>query len=220
VARLLVGALRLRAYSTTQFIIGIDDDDPNYEEYYEIVGHFDPSFARVVTNPRSSIVAIMNQVSHAMMVTHECHLDVIGFMGDDHLPQTQFWDDRLGNAALHVRGVAYGNDLIQGENLPTAVAVDARVIETLGFMAPPTMTHLYVDNFWKDLGQAIDGLIYLPDVIIEHMHPIAGKSSWDDGYKRVNGGEMYQRDAEAYAAYRQVNFANDVSKLIAARSAW
>jgi hypothetical protein len=36
------------------------------------------------------------------------------------------------------------------------------------------------------------------DVVIEHMHPIAGKAEWDEGYIRVNDGSMYATDAKSF----------------------
>jgi hypothetical protein len=44
-------------------------------------------------------------------------------------------------------------------------------------------------------------LTYLEDVIIEHMHPVAGKADWDEGYREVNAQEVYSADALAYNNY-------------------
>jgi hypothetical protein len=88
-----------------------------------------------------------------------------------------------------------------------------------GHMAPATLTHLYVDNYWRDLGQGAGCLRYLPDVIVEHMHPIAGKAEWDDGHVRVNALAMYQRDSDAYADYAGSHLLSDVEKVRALRGA-
>ncbi len=47
-----------------------------------------------------------------------------------------------------------------------------------------------VDNYWRDLGTAAGCLTYLPDAIVEHLHPSAGKAALDEGYGRVNAPEM------------------------------
>ena len=65
------------------------------------------------------------------------------------------------------------------------------------------MKHLYLDNFWKKLGEDLGSLTYLEDVIIEHMHPVAGKAEWDEGYVAVNAQEVYSADALAYRNYIQ-----------------
>lgn len=132
------------------------------------------------------------------------NVPVIGFMGDDHLPRTAKWDLAIQRAANHCQGraVIYGNDLVQGQNLPTAVAITTDIIKKLGYFCPPDMIHLYLDNAWSDIGRATGSFIYLPNVIIEHCHPHAGKGvAWDDRYAEVNGQEMYTLDAAAYAAW-------------------
>jgi hypothetical protein len=68
-------------------------------------------------------------------------------------------------------------------------------------MVPPNMKHLYLDNFWKKLGEDLGSLHYLEDVIVEHMHPVAGKAEWDEGYVAVNAQEVYSADALAYKNY-------------------
>jgi hypothetical protein len=142
----------------------------------------------------------------------------IGFMGDDHCPRTYGWDKAYVDALREMgTGIVYGNDLIQGARLPTQVAMTADIVRALGYMAPPALTHLYVDNFWRDLGTVAGCLRYLPDVTVEHRHPIAGKAEWDEGYRRVNDAAMYERDRLAYVEYQRTQFVADVAKVKALR---
>ena len=104
----------------------------------------------------------------------------------------------------------YGNDLFQRGNLPTQVAMSTAVVRALGHMAPPTLTHLYVDDYWLALGKSAGCITYLPDVIVEHCHPVAGKAEWDAGYARVNDRAMYDRDAAAFTAYWGEHGSRDV----------
>ena len=98
-------------------------------------------------------------------------------------------------------GLVYGNDLIQGENLATAVAMTGNIVQALSGMVPPDMIHLYLDNFWMRLGKDLGALRYIPEVVLEHMHPIAGKAEWDEGYKAVNAKEVYDFDRVALDDY-------------------
>lgn len=129
--------------------------------------------------------------------------EAVGFMGDDHLPRTRGWDDQIMDEldALTPR-IAYGNDLLQGAALPTAVFMQSRIIRALGFMAPPVLRHLYVDNFWKHLGEQLGGLRYRDDVIIEHIHPAAGKTPMDERYRTVNAAEVDTVDRLMWEDYR------------------
>jgi hypothetical protein len=63
------------------------------------------------------------------------------------------------------------------------------------------MRHLYLDNFWLRLGNDLDAIAYLDDVIVEHMHPVAGKAAMDEGYATVNAKEVYLADKIAYDNY-------------------
>jgi hypothetical protein len=137
-------------------------------------------------------------------------------MGDDHRPRHIGWDESYLEALRERPGMVYGNDLIQGAHLPTQIAMSASVVRALGHMAPPTLTHLYVDNYWLALGRAAGCITYLPDVVIEHMHPVAGKAAVDEGYSRVNAPEMYERDSAAFADYLRDNLAREVDLVKAA----
>ena len=115
-------------------------------------------------------------------------------MGDDHLPRTQGWDQALVQAIGLDTGFAYGNDLLQGANLPTAYAMSQNLVNELRGMTFPGCIHLFFDNFVKQLGIDLDCLKYLPNVIIEHLHPVAGKAEMDEGYARVNQPKWYEQD--------------------------
>ena len=177
--------------------VAVDEDDPAVGAYRKILKDA-PDWVSWRLAPRMRMIGTLNH--WALKFIH--HNDVIGFMGDDHRPRTIGWDEKIEITALDP-AVVYGNDLLQGANLPTAVALPSDWIDVLGWMAPPCLTHLWADNFWRELGTELGRLTYLPDVVIEHMHPIAGKSEWDDVYVEVNSGEMYTNDASAYLKFKQ-----------------
>src|SRR5678816_3733039 len=86
----------------------------------------------------------------------------------------------------------------------------------LGYMCPPEFDHLCVDVVWNDWGKTLDRIKYLDDVIIEHMHYLAGKSQMDSGYAQVNSGQMAAHDSAAYRDYHDSGkFQEDVDKLMA-----
>lgn len=136
--------------------------------------------------------------------------DYITFMGDDHLPRFAGWDTKLAMAIGDKPGVAYGNDLLQGENLPTAVTISAGIVEALGWMSPPPLKHLFMDNFWLELGQRLENITYLPDVIIEHLHYTNGKAPADDRYLAVNNSVIHNADADYFTYYRANHFDTDL----------
>ena len=139
--------------------------------------------------------------------------DYFVFMGDDHLPRTQNWDKAFIQALGINTGIVYGNDLLQGENLPTAFGMSRDLVEELQGMTFPGCIHLFFDNFVKQLGIDLNYLKYLPDVIIEHLHPVAGKAEMDEGYARVNQPKWYEEDLLALQKYlRSQEYADLVTK--------
>jgi len=136
--------------------------------------------------------------------------DYICFMGDDHLPRTGGWDTKLAEAIGNEPGIAYGNDLLQGENLPTAVVMSSKIIRATGFMSPPALKHLFLDNYWLAMGQALGNATYLPDVILEHLHYTNGKAEHDERYAAVNNAEMHNGDQAIFAEYIAGKFLDDV----------
>lgn len=129
------------------------------------------------------------------------HFDFFMFMGDDSVPRTQHWDRLIIKPLIGKTGIAYGNDLIQGAELPTACCLTRDIAEGLTKYGWPEATHLYIDNFMKQLGIDIGALYYNPEIIIEHMHPIAKKAKNDEGYMRVNRPELYTDDLLAVQKY-------------------
>lgn len=183
--------------TTAKLHIAVDDSDPLRDAYRKVLYHA-PEWVSWLLVASEGMVSALNYCAMRYVDTE----DVIGFMGDDHRPRGHAWDARILQAMREQNSlIAYANDLLQGANLPTQVAIDTRVIKTLGFMAPPVLGHLYVDNYWKTLGERLQRLTYLPQVVIEHMHPVAGKAKWDEGHLRVNDGSVYERDRIAFDRY-------------------
>lgn len=138
---------------------------------------------------------------------------IVGFMGDDHIPRTEGWDtkiiEKFESFSWGQPGIVYGDDKFQGQNLATAVFMSRSIIQTLGYMCPPDLKHLFVDNFWMDLGKGIENLHYLPDVVIEHLHPLAGKGEWDVTYEECNNPNAVP-DRNAYARYKVLYLKRDI----------
>ena len=202
-----VAALR-RAWTETDAVahltVAVDRDDPECGAYLAVGGD-------IVLGARLRMAGTLNKVALERATRYR----YIGFMGDDHRPRSAGWDDEIRETLQEMgTGIVYGDDLLQGKKLPTAVFMTSNIIRALGYMALPGLIHLYLDNFWLDLGTTADVLRYLPDVVIEHMHPTNGKAPMDAGYAEVNDPAMYAADAETYVTYRRSRrFGADVDKV-------
>jgi hypothetical protein len=192
----------------SRFVAVIDHDDPTLKDYVAMAEDTISLLIDVVPPERSGW---MNSALNYSAERWAQRDDIIGFIGDDHRFRTKGWDRTIETVMDKVGGgFAYGDDLFQGEKLPTAIFISSSVVRALGWFAPPKQRHLYLDDAWKTLGDATDSLYYLPDVVIEHMHPAAGKGEWDPNHVRVNSGEMYQHDRVAYGEWINGEYAKDV----------
>lgn len=209
-ARAVAAAFEKTCTADTELLFAIDMDDPERGGY----GRSLAQRVRLVMDDSTSMVDALNRAA-----VIESSAFAVAFMGDDHRPRSTGWD-RAYLDALHElgTGIVYGNDLLQGRNLPTQAAMTSDIVRALGYMSPPVLTHMYVDNFWLSLGNEAGCIRYLPNVIVEHLHPMAGKSEWDANYDRVNSSGMYERDEAAFRTYiTDGRFDRDVAKVKALR---
>lgn len=169
----------------------IDNDDPKWDEYAK-----SQNYKKLPADNKTGGCAksLNTGAVHLLDITKYPLYDYFVFMGDDHLPRTQGWDKAFIQALGQNTGIVYGDDLLQGSNLPTAFGMSRDLVNELQGMTFPGCIHLFFDNFVKQLGLDLEYLKYLPDVIIEHLHPVAGKAEMDEGYARVNQPKWYEQD--------------------------
>lgn len=198
----LVEAFRATCTADTELHLAVDDNDPRIDEYSDSIRKWlgAPVSMCHVESP-SNMVRALNGTAAANLRPSFAPF-AFAFLGDDHMPRTHGWDAAYLAALREMgSGLVYGDDLLQGERLPTQIAITADIVRAWGWIAPPELAHLYVDNFWLDLGRAAGCIRYLPDVVVEHRHPVARKAAWDAGYDRVNHPDSYERDRLAYEAF-------------------
>jgi len=103
---------------------------------------------------------------------------------DDEVFRTPGWEERyLDIAESHKYAVIWANDLHNRERSPCGFAATNALVRFLKWFAYPRVDNLEVDRVLGDLSQALDIAFYLDDVIIEHMHPVLGKSEIDQTYQ-------------------------------------
>lgn len=209
-------ALHYAELPNTLVVISVDGphDTDQHHAYLEIPGALGDR-VNVISDPtHRGLVGTLNRravqiARYQLMKDHYCRrgdecqrVTHVGFIGDDHRMRTPGWDRRLADAAGDW-GIAYGNDLLRGADLPTAVVMSADLIRVLRKMAPEELWHMYCDDYWMSLGDELGRITYLDDVVIEHLHPSAGKAELDDSYRQTNSPEVFARDADAWLAYVQ-----------------
>ncbi|WP_393075318.1 hypothetical protein [Streptomyces sp. LN704] len=185
----------------TKLVALVDNDDPELAGYQALADRLqDEPMFQMGIGPRLRLGPTLNQAAPKWATRS----DAVGFMGDDHLPRTVGWDGRyLAELERLGTGLVYGNDLIQQAALPTQVAMSSDIIRETGHMVPEGAIHLWLDNAWLALGQALDAITYLPDVVVEHLHPIAGRAEWDAGYAEANADAVSDADRQVFEQWRE-----------------
>ena len=172
--------------SRIELVIYVDEDDiPSHN----------------LTHPMLSITRLVRSRKTMGEMLRACYEksrgDYILVIGDDNLFRTSGWDRLILDAFTHFPdGIAlvYGDDLIQGRNMCTAPAFSRKTCELLGGPCPSEYSAEFIDTHILDLFTKLrcwgyDRIIYLENLVIEHMHHIVGKSEYDETYAHQNTTE-------------------------------
>lgn len=198
--------------ANTKVVFVVDEDDLNLPRYKaKNAGRWE---IFVAPTTRRGMVGALNAAFRSYRDRGLLGF-AIGFQGDDHRPRSIGWDaDYIDQLQDLGTGFVYGNDLYQGQVMPTQIAFTTDIALAVGYMSPPELDHLCVDVVWREWGNAVGKLRYLPDVVVEHMHPLAGKAKNDKEYKAVNSNLMARHDGDAYNGYMDNGrFAEDVGRI-------
>jgi hypothetical protein len=202
-ARRLAEAAQATCTAVTDLILAVDDDDTGFD------GYSPPPGVIVARGPHGTPGQWTNRIAAAFTGQYRAYAS----LGDDHLPRTPGWDTLLLDAidAMGGTGIAYGNDLLQGELLPTAPVITADITTALGWMFLPACQRFFCDNVWLDLGRETGLIRYVPQVTVEHLHYAGGKAPFDAVYEAA--APSWAHDEAAYHQWRSTGLAGDADAI-------
>jgi hypothetical protein len=187
----------------TRLMFLVDADDETATEY-------PPLNTYIVDPPPGCMNAAMTEALKDDSLIGDS--TILGFIGDDHRFRTESWDEGISFVLGKDKGIVYCDDLYQRQNLPTMWFLSREVADRFG-MGHPDLRHLWIDNYWLTLGVQANCIYYMPGIVIEHMHPYAGKGEMDAGYDRVNSGAMIEHDRGVYERWVNTTLREDVATL-------
>lgn len=194
----------------TSVIVVLDESDPSralYESWLGVSQH-------IVVVCSGNMIQRTNIA--AMKVADE--FEILGWMADDNLMRTPGWDARI-TEALGGQGILYANlnDLFWSEMFPNDKPVNtyvrSSVVRALGWFASPHQEHHYMDDTWRMLGVSTDSMVYLRNVICEHMHPTNQRGQRDAGYDYTDDLGLLARDQAQFMQWIWKHFREDREKV-------
>ena len=191
----------------THVHVGVDDDDPELDRYMDAMKHGDQD-DQIEVGPRKGLTAWTNEIA----VRRAGEYRFLASFGDDMVPRTPGWDKALARAITDMGGTgfSYPFDGVR-DDIPEA----SDIVRALGWMANPALQHFWIDNTWADLGRGAGCIRHLRVVVVEHLHPDAGKAAGDGTYAESN--KKIPADRDAYFAWRAERMAGDVKTILALR---
>lgn len=195
------------AFDVADLLFGVDSDDPMLGKYRAVESDHTVTLhigARIGMAHLTNVLAWANRRRYFAM----------GSAGDDHVPRTNRWAHRYIEVLEEMgTGIVYGDDGLQGRSLCTEWMMTSNIVSAIGSMIPAPVQHLYADNAVMVLGRDAGVLRHLPDVHIEHMHPVARKAKLDEGYNRVNSPERWREDGATFNSWATSTKDSDVQKV-------
>lgn len=156
--------------SGVQVVAYLDDDDPELGAYR---GHDYPLPTGLVVGPRVTLSNAWN------LAAARASGDVLMLCADDLRFRTPGWDVMVAGASSEGACLVYGRDGHADERMATHPFVTRRWVDLVGRFTPPYFCADYVDLWLHDVAQRAGRAVFLPGLLIEHLHPSFGKGVYD-----------------------------------------
>lgn len=170
-----------------QILAYVDDDDP---------ADYQPENVKIVRGPRITLSECWNRLAEVADGT------ILHMGSDDIRFRTPGWDTRIldvfdafPDRICFVHGRDGGHD----EKLGTHGFVSRRWVDTVGYFTWPGFPCDYADTWLHVVAGKIGRRVFVPSVLIEHLHPIFGKGEWDQTHmerlvrgKEANVGALWR----------------------------
>lgn len=176
----------------TKVLVVFDQADKALPEYEKIEWPF--NFMKADVAPGTTINNIQN------IVFYYFHDEPFyGLIGDDCVPQTEYWDLILQEACMPDK-IAWGDDGIQGSKLATHPFIGGNLLRKIGWIAAPGFTRFFTDTIITDVARGLNRAVYLDSVKTIHYHPFNGTAPMDDTYRAAPPLDV---DMMAYVNFRK-----------------
>jgi hypothetical protein len=121
----------------------------------------------------------------------------VGLIGDDQEPVTPNWDAKLVASLNGYNLVTCTDDFVfeqgtkfgQPNRMAGVLLFSGELYRTLGYIFPPPIHHVYLDDIYEELATKVDFWTINRDVLILHHHARREPSRADDTDRVAYGGD-------------------------------
>lgn len=199
---MLASFLETRHDPASRIVFLVDRDDPTHDQY--------PGDVHVL-EPTGCMGGAVRAAAKDRTLLGDA--TSVGVIGDDCRLRTPGWDVTLDGWLTEHVGVAWPDDgwahQWSSEEKAAHWWLSRPVVDGMG-VAPPSQ-HLFMDDYWAQLGKAVGCARYFPDILVEHLHPLAGKAEMDDTY--IRSRKWVRTDRAWWAEWLTHGKARDVRRL-------
>ncbi|MBU6382747.1 MAG: glycosyltransferase [Verrucomicrobia bacterium] len=127
-----------------------------------------------------------------------------GFMSDDSLVRTPFWDQRL-LAQMDDYSIVHSADGWRSEErIHGAVVFGGELLRALQWWVPDGLVHSFCDDVWESIAHALHLRRYVPEVMVEHCHFGNQKAPVDFSYLKAY--QSFDQDQQAFLKWKEMDF--------------
>ena len=193
--------------SRVEIMLYVDDDDPEKINY--LVSHknlsTDPKVGRLL-----NVDLLVDEPLTTPLINYiladRAQGDILVITNDDQIFVDNNWDVRIDEEAAKFPDDIYCmwfNDGRYQEKICTFPILSRKWVDTLGYIEPFLFEHFNCDLWTWQIGQMIDRLHYIPDILVEHLHPDTGKAEADETTERNLKGGRPDRDRAVFAKFER-----------------
>lgn len=193
--------------SRIEILIYVDDDDTERFEY--LLSH-----KNLAINPMISkllnIELIVDEPFRTPILNNiladRAQGNILMITNDDQIFRDKNWDIRIDEEVSKFPDNIYCmwfNDGRYQEKICTFPILSKEWVNTLGYIEPFLFEHFNCDLWIWQIGKMIDRLHYIPDILVEHLHPDTGKAEQDETTMRNLKGRRPEIDKIAFAKFER-----------------
>lgn len=193
----------------TEYLLGVDDNDPDVPAYIQLFNSELPMFSRVsiIVGPSRDVISAINGVAKTLSPT----VELIVAAADDQFPCSR-WDDALLETLTGVDNFTTPkfigvSDGVRGygEVLITLI-VNRAWYTRLGYLLYPEYDGVFADNDMHETAKRLNCIVDAPHLLFRHLHYSTSDCEFDATYARNNNPAGRVRNLEVYTRRAERNF--------------